>query len=349
MTEENEPQEDQNLGNELYVHHEFKADPKQAVLRIDKFLMDRMEGATRTKIQDSAKSGRILVNGIAVKQNYKVKPGDEIQIIMTEPVLDFEIIAEDIPLNIIHEDDEIIVVNKEAGMVVHPGHGNKSGTLVNALSFHFDNLPSSSEHGYRPGLIHRLDKNTSGIMVVAKKEPAMVYLADQFFERTSYRRYYALVWGSFDEEEGTITGNIGRSLKNRKVMDVFPDGEYGKHAVTHYKVLRRYDYVTLVECRLETGRTHQIRAHMKHIGHPLFGDVEYGGNKILRGTRFSKYKQFVDNCFQLMPNQALHAKELGFNHPATKDWMQFDSELPENFKTLLEKWDNYLENRKEDH
>lgn len=338
-----------NEENQTYVHHEFKADPNQTVLRIDKFLMDRIEGSTRTKIQDAARQGQIVVNEKAVKQNYKVKPGDRIKIVMSEPVREIEIIPEDIPLNIVYEDDDLIVINKEPGMVVHPGYGNYRGTLVNALTFHFDNLPSSKEHGYRPGLIHRLDKNTSGVMVVAKKEQAMVHLSDQFFNRTTYRRYYALVWGGFEEEEGTVTGNIGRSLKNRKMMDVFPDGDYGKHAVTHYKVLRRYDYVTLVECRLETGRTHQIRAHMKYIGHPLFGDFEYGGDKILRGTRFSKYKQFIENCFKLMPHQALHAKELGFKHPTSGEEMKFNSELPANFQELLDKWENYLENRKEEH
>lgn len=330
----------------VYIKHEIKADPSQSLVRIDKFLMDKLENATRTKIQEAAKLGNILVNKIAVKSNYKVKPHDLIQVTVDEPIQEFELIPEDIPLTIVHEDEHVLVVNKEAGMVVHPGHGNWNGTLVNALAFHFENLPSQQEHGYRPGLVHRLDKNTSGLMVIAKHEEALTNVSEQFFNRTTHRRYFALVWGSFKEVEGTVVGNIGRSFTNRKIMDVFPEGDpYGKHAVTHYKVLEEFDYVTLVECRLETGRTHQIRAHMKHIGHPLFGDVEYGGNKVLRGTRFTKYKQFVDNCFKLMPSQALHAKELGFKHPDTKEWMQFDSELPDNFTQLLEKWKVYLDNR----
>jgi len=330
----------------VYIKHEIKADPSQSLVRIDKFLMDKLENATRTKIQEAAKLGNILVNKIAVKSNYKVKPHDLIQVTVDEPIQEFELIPEDIPLTIVHEDEHVLVVNKEAGMVVHPGHGNWNGTLVNALAFHFENLPSQQEHGYRPGLVHRLDKNTSGLMVIAKHEEALTNVSEQFFNRTTHRRYFALVWGSFKEAEGTVVGNIGRSFTNRKIMDVFPEGDpYGKHAVTHYKVLEEFDYVTLVECRLETGRTHQIRAHMKHIGHPLFGDVEYGGNKVLRGTRFTKYKQFVDNCFKLMPSQALHAKELGFKHPDTKEWMQFDSELPDNFTQLLEKWKVYLDNR----
>jgi 23S rRNA pseudouridine1911/1915/1917 synthase len=333
--------------SEVFEQHHFVTDPKQSVLRIDKFLMDKIENATRSKIQEAAKEGRIFVNGIAVKQNYKVKPHDEISIVMNQPPREIEILAEDIPLDIVYEDDDVIIVNKKAGMVVHPAYGNFDGTLVNALTFHFKNLPNQSNHGFRPGLIHRLDKNTSGIMAIAKTDHAMTHIAKQFFDRTTYRRYYALVWGSFKENEGTVTGNIGRSLKNRKVMDVFPEGDFGKHAVTHYKVLYSYDYVTLVECRLETGRTHQIRAHMKHIGHPLFGDVEYGGNKILRGTRFTKYRQFVDNCFKLMPNQSLHAKELGFNHPKTEEWTQFNSELPDYFQELLDRWENYLTNRKD--
>lgn len=332
--------------DEIYVKHEVKADPNQTLIRVDKFLMDKLLNVTRTKIQEAAKNGRILVNKKVVKSNYKVKPGDTIQVTVDEPIEEFELIPENIPLNIVHEDDCLLVLNKDAGMVVHPGHGNWNGTLVNALAYHFENLPSQEEHGFRPGLVHRLDKNTSGLMVIAKQEEAMANVAEQFFNRTTHRRYIALVWGRFDEQEGTVVGNIGRSFKNRKVMDVFPEGDpYGKHAVTHYKVLEEFDYVTLVECRLETGRTHQIRAHMKHIGHPLFGDQEYGGAKILRGTQFSKYKQFIDNCFKLMPNQALHAKELGFNHPDTKEWMHFDSELPENFSQLLEKWKVYLANR----
>tara|TARA_B110000438_G_scaffold283498_1_gene311570 strand:- start:432 stop:1226 length:795 start_codon:yes stop_codon:yes gene_type:complete len=264
---------------------------------------------------------------------------------MPEPVKVFEMIPEDIPINIEYEDDELVIVNKDPGMVVHPGFGNYSGTLVHALSFHFDNLPSlPTDYFGRPGLVHRLDKNTSGIMVVAKTENTLTNLAKQFFDRTTYRRYYALVWGDFDEDEGKVEGNIGRSQQNRKIMDVFPDGDIGKHAVTHYKVLERFGYVTLVECRLETGRTHQIRVHMKHIGHPIFNDFEYGGDRIVKGTIFSKYKQFIGNCFAAIPRHALHAKSLGFTHPKTGEEMRFDSELPEDFVNVLEKWRRYKGN-----
>lgn len=335
----------ENDEEEFFEHHRITADPGQTPVRIDKFLMDRLENSTRSKIQNAAKNGEIIVNDLPVKQNYKVKPGDVISVVMTYPKMSTEIIPENIPLEIIYEDDDLLVVNKDAGMVVHPGHNNYTGTLVHALTYHIDNLPQAKDHNLRPGLIHRLDKNTSGIMVVGKTESAMNNLCDQFAARTTYRRYYALVWGSFEEREGTVTGNISRSLKNRKIMDVFDDPEIGKHAVTHYKVLEEFDYVTLVECRLETGRTHQIRVHMKHIGHPLFGDVEYGGDQILRGTHFTKYKQFVQNCFKLMPHQTLHAKELGFHHPTTGEWMQFDSELPSNFEDLIAKWRNYVAHR----
>ncbi len=330
--------EEDNGSEDLYEHYRFKADPGQEVIRIDKFLMDRIPNTSRNKIQYAAKNGSILVNGIAVKQNYKVKPQDEIQIVLPYPVREIELIPQDIPLDIVYEDDELIVVNKPADMVVHPGYGNYTGTLVNALIFHFDQLPSKKEDYYgRPGLVHRLDKHTTGLLVVAKTENSLTNLAKQFFDRTSERRYWALVWGDL-QENGTVTGHIGRSLKNRKMMTVFPDGEYGKHAVTHYSVLERFGYVTLIECKLETGRTHQIRAHMKHIGHPLFHDLEYGGDVILKGTTNAKYKSFIENCFNLLPGQALHAKTLGFQHPVSKEFIKLESDLPEGFEKLLEKW-----------
>jgi 23S rRNA pseudouridine1911/1915/1917 synthase len=300
-----------------------------------------LANTSRNKIQLAAKNGNILVNGEKVKQNYKVKPKDEISIVLPYPIREIELIAEDIPLDIIFEDDYLVVVNKPSNMVVHPGYGNYTGTMVNALVYHFDNLPSRVQDYFgRPGLVHRLDKHTTGVMVVAKTENTLTHLAKQFYDRTTERRYWALVWGDVTED-GTVTGNIGRSLKNRKVMSIFPDGDYGKHAVTHYKVLERFGLVTLVECKLETGRTHQIRAHMKHIGHPLFHDLEYGGDAILKGTTHSKYKSFIDNCFSLLDGQALHAKTLGFEHPETKEFLQFNSELPNGFAQVLEKWRTY--------
>lgn len=341
FTEEDQFEEEQ----ELFEHYKFFADKGQDLLRIDKFLMDRIANTSRNKIQVAATSGNILVNKIAVKSNYRVKPFDEISIVLPYPPREIELIPENIPLTILYEDDEVLVINKQAGLVVHPGYGNYSGTLVNGLIYHFNNLPNGSINN-RPGLVHRLDKNTSGIMVVAKTDYAMTHLANQFFERTTERRYNALVWGDFEEDSGTVTGNLARSLKNRKVMDVFPEGgDIGKHAVTHYKVLKRFGYVTLIECKLETGRTHQIRVHMQHIGHNLFNDNEYGGDKILKGTSFTKYKQFIDNCFELLPRQALHAKSLGFTHPVTKEWLQFNSNLPDDMLNVLNKWDKYISNR----
>lgn len=307
--------------------------------------MNFIENATRNKIQLAIKAGNVLVNEITVKSNHKVKPNDIVRVVLAHPPHENLLVAENIPINIVYEDDTVIVVNKPAGMVVHPGHGNYSGTLVNGLIYHFKNLPKNSNE--RPGLIHRIDKDTSGLLVIAKTEFAMTNLAKQFFDRTTDRVYHALVWGNIDEEEGTITGNVGRSFKNRLQMDVFPDGEHGKHAVTHYKVIERFSYVTLVECKLETGRTHQIRAHFKHIGHPLFNDERYGGNLILKGTTFTKYKQFVENCFKILPRQALHAKTLGFEHPVTKKWLQFDSEIPEDMHLAIEKWRNYTIHQKE--
>jgi 23S rRNA pseudouridine1911/1915/1917 synthase len=330
---------------ELFVHHKIIVDKGQAQLRIDKFLINRLENVSRNKLQNIAEAGNILVNEKPVKSNYKVKPLDVITIVLTFPPRDREIKPEKMDLNIVYEDDDLLVINKQAGLVVHPGHGNYSGTLVNGLMHHFSHLPMFSEGEIRPGLVHRIDKNTSGIMIVAKNEFNLAHLAKQFFDRTTKRTYIALVWGDFEEESGTITGNIGRSLKDRLKMAVFPNGEFGKHAVTHYKVLERFGYVTLIECKLETGRTHQIRAHLEYIGHPLFNDERYGGNKILRGTTFNKYRQYINNCFEMLPRHALHAKSLGFIHPKTKKEMFFDSEIAQDMQNVIEKWRNYSENR----
>ena len=327
---------------ELFEHHRFVADPAQGPLRVDKFLLDRLSGISRNKIQEAAKGGYIKVDGNVVKSNYKIKPEEVVTVEFPEPQREFELIPEDIPLEILFEDDHLIVINKPTDMVVHPGFGNWTGTLVNALIFHFNNLPENTQHGLpRPGLIHRLDKNTSGVMVIGKTEQAMSHLSAQFAERTSERRYDALVWGRL-EESGTIEGHIGRSYKDRKNMDVFPDGDYGKHAVTHYTPLEQLQYLTLIECKLETGRTHQIRTHLKYRGNPLFGDGQYGGDKVLKGTNFSKYKQFVENCFRMMPHQALHAKSLGFKHPHSGEWMQFETPRPAVFEELLERWRKYV-------
>jgi 23S rRNA pseudouridine1911/1915/1917 synthase len=328
--------------DELFEHHNIIVDKGQEIIRIDKFLMDRLPNTSRNKIQNAANDGNIYVNKSQVKSNYKIKPLDEVAILLPYPVRELELIPQDIHLNFEFEDEYLAVVHKPSEMVVHPGCGNYKDTLVNALIFHFDNLPMKRSDYYgRPGLVHRLDKNTTGLMVIAKTEFALMNLAKQFSDRSTERRYNALVWGDLAEETGTITGNIGRSLKNRKMMTVFPNGEYGKHAVTHYKVLQRFGLVTLIECKLETGRTHQIRAHMKYIGHPLFNDNEYGGDQILRGTTNIKYKQFIDNCFKLLPGQALHAKTLGFTHPITGEFLQFDSDLPPSFQELIRKWEIY--------
>ena len=344
MNEYTEENSDLEEGG-LFEHYRLTVDPGQSAVRIDKFLTNRIDNASRSRIQAAAEAGNILVNDTPVKANYKAKPGDEIRIVMDYPRRELKIIPEDIPLDIVFEDDQLIVLNKPPGLVVHPGHGNYSGTLVNALAWYYKDLPLFNSEDPRPGLVHRIDKDTSGLMVVAKTELAKNKLALQFYEKTSERRYQALVWGSLKEDEGTITGNIGRSLKNRQVFTVFPDEEFGKHAVTHYKVLKRIGYVSLVECRLETGRTHQIRVHMKHINHPLFNDSTYGGDQILRGTTFTKYKQFVHNCFKMLPRQALHAKTLGFVHPVSGEKMQFDTDLPEDMHTVIEKWENYIANR----
>lgn len=324
----------------LHEHYSFEASKGQEPLRVDKFLMNFIENATRNKIQAAAKEGNIWVNQKPVKSNYKVKAGDKVQVMFEHPPYENLLVPEDIPLNIVYEDEVLLVVNKPAGMVVHPGHGNYSGTLVNALLYHFKDLPLNSDS--RPGLVHRIDKDTSGLLVVAKTAEAMTHLSRQFFDKTSTREYIALAWGVFSEASGTIEGHIGRSLKNRLQMDVFEDESFGKPAITHYKVLEDLRYVSLIQCQLETGRTHQIRAHMKHIGHPLFNDERYGGDKILKGTTFTKYKQFVDNCFKLLPRQALHAKTLGFEHPITKKVLTFNTDLPEDFKACLEKWRAYV-------
>lgn len=340
MSEEGKPEYD-----EMFEHHNIIADKGQAVIRIDKFLTDKLANSSRNKIQQAAADGNIMVNGVVVKTNYKVKPDDEISIQLPYPPRETEILPENIPLDIVYEDDTLLVINKPSEMVVHPGYGNWDGTLVNALIYHFQNLPEAVGNEGRPGLVHRLDKNTTGIMVIAKTEHALTHLSKQFFDRTSDRRYQALVWGDVKEDEGRIEGNIWRSHKNRKIMDVFPEGDIGKTAVTNYKVLKRYGYVTLVEYKLDTGRTHQIRIHSKYIGHPLFNDSEYGGDRVLKGTTFTKYKQFVENCFKILPRQALHAKTLAFTHPKTKEWMEFNSELPDDMQQVLEKWERYLMGR----
>jgi 23S rRNA pseudouridine1911/1915/1917 synthase len=330
---------------ELYEHHRFVVDKGQGLLRIDKFLMARLESTSRNKIQNAAKAGNILVNDQQVKSNYKVKPNDTISIVMAYPPREIELIPQDIPINILFEDEHLLVVNKDAGMVVHPGYGNYSGTLVNALVYHFKDLPRQNDDSIKPGLVHRIDKNTSGILLIAKNELSQTRLAKIFYDRKIDRLYHALVWGDIKEEEGTITGHIGRSLKNRKIMEVFPGGEFGKSAITHFRVLERFGYVTLVECKLETGRTHQIRAHFRYIGHPLFNDETYGGDRILKGTTFTKYKQFVLNCFKICPRHALHAKTLGFAHPETREYMFFDSEIADDMKLLIDKWRHYAKHK----
>ena len=344
---ENKPDWDQGESDELYEHYRFTADQGQQPLRVDKYLMNKIEKATRNRIQNAAKAGNIHVNGSAVKSNYKVKPADVVTVLFEHPPYEFLLVPEDIPIDIVYEDDAVVVVNKPAGMVVHPGHGNYSGTLINALAYHFENLPQNSSN--RPGLVHRIDKDTSGLLVVAKTDQAMAELSRQFFEKTTQREYLALVWGNVTEDQGTVEGNIGRHPKNRLQNTVFEgeDADKGKPAVTHYKVIERLGYVTLVSCRLETGRTHQIRVHMKHIGHTLFNDERYGGEKILKGTSFSKYKQFVENCFKILPRQALHARTLGFDHPSSGEFLSFEVELPADFQSCLEKWRHYAKHQKE--
>lgn len=329
---------------ELYEHHRIVADAKQSLLRLDKFLMDRLPNVSRTKVQKAIDEGFVKVNDKIIKSNYKVHPRDVITIALPEPPKDTEVLPEDIPLDIIYEDEALLLVNKSAGMVVHPAFNNWSGTLVNALVWHFQHLPTMPNNDGRPGLVHRIDKDTSGLLVIAKSEDAMRLLARQFFDHSIERTYLALVWGEPTEDQGTIDANLGRSPKDRRITEVFEEPEMGRRAITHWKVLKRLRYVSLIQCNLETGRTHQIRAHMKYLGHPLFNDATYGGDKILKGTQFGKYKSFVDNCFSLMPRQALHAKSLGFVHPLSKEWMQFETELPADFSAVLEKWENYVQN-----
>ena len=336
-------QEDFDQQDDLYEHYSFTAGKGQEPLRVDKFLMNFIENATRNKIQQAAKGGNIYVNGQAVKSNHKVKANDQVKVLFEHPPHEYLLTPEDIPLDIVYEDQELLVVNKPAGMVVHPGHGNYAGTLINALIFHFDNLPLNNNE--RPGLVHRIDKDTSGLLVVAKTENALSHLSKQFFHKTSEREYLALVWGDVKEDEGIVEGHIARHPKNRLQMAVFPEGDQGKEAVTHYKVLERFGYVTLVSCRLETGRTHQIRVHMKFAGHPLFNDERYGGDKILKGTTFTKYKQFVENCFSILPRQALHAKTLGFEHPVSGKFLRFDTPLPEDMEQCIEKWRQYAKHQ----
>lgn len=326
---------------ELFHQYNLVVPSPQISVRVDKFLSDTLENTSRNKIQKAVEAGNLWVNGEHVKSNYKVRPLDEIKLILAFPHHETELIAEDIPLDIVYEDDHLLVVNKNAGMVVHPGHGNYTGTLVNALKFHFDNLPNLDSSLDRPGLVHRIDKDTSGLLVIAKTEFAMNHLAKQFHDKSTERRYVALVWGNVEEKEARIETFIGRHPKDRTQMTVYEDENQGKSAITHYKVLEKLGYVSFLECKLETGRTHQIRVHMKHIGHTLFNDEKYGGDKILKGTSFSKYKQFVENCFKLCPRQALHAKTLGFAHPVTGEKMYFNSEIPKDMQTVLNKWRVY--------
>lgn len=326
----------------LFEHYRIAVDPGQTLLRIDKFLMDRLPNVSRSKLQKAIQEGYVRVDEKAIKPNYKVHPGEIIRIALPEPPRDTDVVPEDIPLDIRYEDEDVLVVYKPAGMVVHPAYNNWSGTLVNALAYHFQNLPEMEGNAGRPGLVHRIDKDTSGLLVIAKTEPAMTHLAKQFFDHSIERTYYGLVWGEMEPEEGTVDMNLGRSLKDRRVVDAFPEGDFGRHAVTHYKTLECLRYVSLVQFNLETGRTHQIRAHAKYLGHPLFNDATYGGDRIVKGTQFSKYKQFVDNCFKVLPRQGLHAKSLGFVHPNTGKDMFFDTDLPNDMEQVLVRWREYV-------
>lgn len=335
---DNKPIED----NSLYEHHRIVADQNQTLLRVDKFLMDRLPNVTRNKVQIGIKDGFVLVNNKQIKPNYKVHPNDIITVELPKPLHDIEVIPEEIPLNIVYEDNDLLIVNKEAGMVVHPAYQNWSGTLVNALTWYFQNLPTMPDNEGRYGLVHRIDKDTSGLLVIAKTEHAMRHLARQFFNHSIERTYHALVWGEPEPGEGTIDVNLGRSLKDRRITTAFPDRSFGRPAVTHYKTIKNLRYISHIKCNLETGRTHQIRAHMKYIGHLIFNDTIYGGHQIIKGTTFTKYKQFVNNCFKILPRQALHAKSLGFIHPGTEKLVQFESELPEDFKEVIDKWESYV-------
>jgi len=344
MVKEEDLQIDDAKG--LYEHYSWVVDKGQGALRIDKFLTDKIENGSRTKMQAAIKAGSVLVNGVVIKSNYKVRPLDNISIVMAEPPREIELIPEDIPLDVVYEDEHLIVINKQAGLVVHPGYGNYTGTLVNALAYYIKDSELFKKDNVRPGLVHRIDKNTSGLLVIAKTELALLHLAKQFYEHTTERKYIAMVWGNFDEDKGTITGYLDRDKKDRKKMHVYETEEEGKWSVTHYKVLERLAYVTLIECQLETGRTHQIRVHLEYIKHPLFNDEKYGGNRILKGTTFSKYKQFVENAFKLLPRHALHAKTLGFIHPATGEKMLFNSDYPEDMSKVIEKWRVYTNSRR---
>jgi 23S rRNA pseudouridine1911/1915/1917 synthase len=337
---EEEPEDE---GESLYVHHQLVADPKQGPMRLDKFMMAHMSNATRNKVQTAIDNGFIKVNEQQAKASYKVKPGDVMTIALPEPRRETDILPENIPLNIVYEDDTVLVIDKPAGMVVHPAHSNWEGTLINALVYHFNNLPTGINGVARPGLVHRIDKDTSGLLVIAKTEKAMTHLAKQFFYHTIERKYIAMVWSVPAEAEGTINIHLGRHPKDRRITTVFPEGDQGKHAITHYKVIEDMRYVSLIECQLETGRTHQIRAHMRHLGHPLFNDATYGGDRILKGNAFARFKAFVDNCFSICPRQALHAKSLGFIHPTTEEYMFFESPIPADMQGLMDKWRHYLQ------
>ena len=332
---------DNNI-EDLHEHYSFNVDLGQEPLRVDKYLLNKIENTTRTKIQFGIKNGSVYVNRNKVKTNYKVKGGDQIKVLFNHPPHENLLVPEKISLNIIYEDETIIVINKDPGLVVHPGHGNYSGTLVNGLLYHLEKLPKNN---FRPGLVHRIDKDTSGLIVVAKTESSMANLSNQFLMKTTKREYNALVWGDVIQDNGSINGNIIRNPKNRLQMSVSKDIKKGKKAITNYNVIERFGYVTLLSCKLETGRTHQIRVHLKHIGHNLFNDERYGGNLILKGTTFSNYKKFVQNCFKILPRQALHAKVLGFNHPKSNNWIEFDSELPDDMKGAIGKWRNYSKHK----
>lgn len=342
VTENNDGDEGFQYDDELFEHHRIVADARQSLIRIDKFLMDRLPNVSRNKLQKAIKDGFVKVNNQQIKPNHKIHPHDVVIIALPEPPRDTEVVPEDIPLDIVFEDEHLLVVNKNAGMVVHPAYQNWTGTLVNALAYHFQNLPEMQGNEGRPGLVHRIDKDTSGLLVIAKTPLAMAGLAKQFFDHSIDRSYIALVWGEPEPEKGTINVHLGRSLKDRRITAAFPEGNIGRHAITHYEVLETLRYVSLIRCNLETGRTHQIRAHMKYLGHPIFNDATYGGNKILKGTTFSKYKAFVENCFKIIPRQALHARTLGFVHPATNKYISFDSSIPEDMQQVLDKWEHYV-------
>lgn len=350
--EEIQTDEEGSQNDEFYERHEIVADPKQALIRLDKFLMDRLGNRSRSKVQNAIRAGSIRVDDINVHPNYKVKPGNRISIILPRSLENaFDIAPQDIPLNIVYEDEDVMIINKPANLAVHPGVGIPNGTLVNAVAWHLqeqlDQLPvKEGNEPNRAGIVHRIDKDTTGLMVIAKNEYAMQHLASQFFHHTIERRYWAIVWGDPEQDSGTVIGNIGRNPNDRKQFMVFPEGDAGKFAITHWRVLERFYYVSLVECRLETGRTHQIRVHMKSIGHTLFGDARYGGAQILRGTLYSKYKQFAEGCLKLLPRQALHAKVLGFIHPRTGERMYFESNLPEDMQAVIEQWRKYVASRK---